>query len=199
MSSSEDLITDINNIISNQTDIFYDSNLIEYNDFLPTKDPVPSIENIYNLKRIENLETNYSFEFLRLLQLVDFEYGHLNEVDYFLRDQFNINVLATRAWIEKIYVNNFYNTSVIIGLLRAISRVDSNKIGDTGILIASTLLLKNDINIREAALNAIESWGTEAGLKILKGIDAGIIETFPNWLKNYYHLVINDLEEQCQS
>lgn len=150
-----------------------------------------STENKFNKARSNNLDKNYTRQFINLLKEEDFEFGYSTRSEEILNEQLKINALATRNWLNEIFIKNFYDQSIIIGILRIIGRFEPSIIFPQGQTIALAALSHSNDEIKELGIRAFEKWCSIESLEILKSLN---VES--DWLKEYIEDVISDFEEQ---
>lgn len=150
-----------------------------------------SEENFFNKNRFEKLRLRFTEKLLTYFVDEDFEYGIKTKADILVKEQLAVNTLATKSWLNDIFVNNFANTNVLMGILRIIARIDYSVISPEGPTLAIAVLSHKDIEIQECGIRAFESWGTLECLKILLNI-----KTTTPWLMTYVNDVISDLQKE---
>jgi len=150
-----------------------------------------STENKLNKARSNNLDKNYTRQFINLLKEEDFEFGYSTRSEELLNEQLKINALATRNWLNEIFIKNFHDHSIIIGILRIIGRFEPSVIFPQGQTIALAALSHSSDEIKELGIRAFEKWCSIESLEILKSLN---VET--PWLNEYVKDVIEDFEEQ---
>lgn len=150
-----------------------------------------STENKLNKARSSNLDKNYTRQFIKLLKEEEFEFGYSTRSEEILNEQLKINALATRNWLNEIFIQNFQDQSIIIGILRIIGRFEPSVIFPQGQTIALAVLSHSNDEIKELGIRAFEKWCSIESLEILKSLN---IES--PWLKEYIKEVISDFEEQ---
>src|SRR5690554_582539 len=167
-----------------------DHNFI-YELLIPTIDTTSSSENKINGNREEYLRKNITPKFLTLIKEEDFEFGFISRSEELIKSQLKINALATRNWLNEIFINHFDNEVVLIGLLRIISRFEENIIFPQGQTIALAALSHSNDEIKELGIRSFEKWCSAESLNILKKLNLN-----STWLQEYVNEVITDLEEQ---
>lgn len=180
---SKELIFDFENetdfdSIFNEIDFLFDAN-------------EDSTENRLNKTRSSILDKNYTRTFINLLKEEDFEFGYSTRSEDMLNEQLKINALATRNWLNEIFIKNFHDQSVIIGILRIIGRFEPSIIFPQGQTIALAALSHSNDEIKELGIRAFEKWCSLESLEILKSISTNV-----SWLNEYIDEVIIDFEEQ---
>jgi len=148
-------------------------------------------ENFINQKRLEFLRSRFSEELLSLLSDEDFEYGVDTKADAMVRRQMSLNKLATKSWLNTLFVENFANSSVLIGLLRIIARLDYVDVYPEGQTMAVAALSNSNAGVQECGVRAFEGWGTVQSLRILENLTVSA-----SWLQDYVDHVVADLRKE---
>jgi hypothetical protein len=175
----------------NRIDKFYPKkrNEITFINIDIKKDNNTSIENEVNNNRISILEQDFTRQLILNIVEEDFEYGMASKAHDIVKEQMKINAMATKDWLSRIYVNNFQNTKILIGILQVISRFGREEIYPIGETIALASLSHKEEVVQETAIRVFESWGGESSLKILENVSVS-----SNWVKEYLDEVISDLK-----
>ncbi len=171
----------INSIITNSNTSFADRLEIERNSI--------SKENDINNNRLYILEKTITRQLISYILDEDFEYGIESKAHTLVKEQMAINSIATKDWLNRIYVDNFNNTEVLIGILRVIARFEREEIYPIGETIALASLSHKDEVVQENAIRAFESWGGQESLEILENVSIS-----SSWVKEYLLEVISDLK-----
>lgn len=186
--------TDFENIETND-DFEIEENDSSFDKFwaeiLASEENSTSTENKINELRIRKIDEHLTQEFIYLLRDEDFEFGYKTRSEELIAEQLNINALATRNWLNKIFLNYYSDEIIIIGILRIIGRFDPVQIFPQGQTIALAALTHQNDEIKELGIRAFEQWCSLESLNILKKLDVK-----KAWLKEYVMEVINDFEEQ---
>jgi hypothetical protein len=148
-------------------------------------------ENFINQRRLEFLRARFTEELLCLLRDQDFEYGVDTKADAMVRQQMSLNKLATKSWLNTLFVENFANSSVLIGLLRIIARLDYVDVFPEGQTMAVAALSNSNIGVKECGVRAFESWGTIQSLEILENLTVSA-----KWLQEYIDHAVADLRKE---
>lgn len=201
MSNLEELINETGNIkfLTERKDIFF-SEIFEssLNDFIIELDDKSdiifnnnndSIENKYNQLRLKQLERDFTQKLKLYILEEPFEYGFETKADKLVIDNLSINSIATKEWINKIYLNNFDNSEYTIGILRLISRLEIEDISPQGPTMAIAALAHQNEEIQETAIRAFENWSSLKHIEILK-----TVQVKSEWLVDYLSSVITNIE-----
>jgi hypothetical protein len=150
-----------------------------------------STENKVNNKRLLELEQKFSKRFISHILEDDFEYGIDFKAHSIVKEQMSVNAAVTKDWLNRIYVANFQNSEILIGILRVIARFEKEEIFPIGHTIAAASLNHKDEIVQETAIRAFESWGGSTSLKILENVTVS-----SKWVKEYLEDVISDLKSE---
>ena len=162
-----------------------------WSEILYSEDDDSSTENKINEARVKKLDNQLTQELIYLLKEEDFEFGYKTRSEQLITEQLQINALATRNWLNEIFLKYYSDETVIIGILRIIGRFDPLHIFPQGQTIALAALTHKNDEIKELGIRAFEQWCSVESLNILKKLDLE-----KNWLQEYVTDVINDFEEQ---
>lgn len=195
-SGSNHEISDKKTVRKNPFDFFInESNIsvynLSYDFFIPSNYSASSSENKINVSKEEYLRKYITPKFLSLVKEEEFEFGFISRSEELIREQLQINALATRNWLNEIFISHFDNEIVLIGLLRIIGRFDESIIFPQGQTIALGVLSHSNDEIKELGIRAFEKWCSAESLSILKKLNLN-----SSWLQDYVNEVITDIEEQ---
>lgn len=149
-----------------------------------------SLENQLNEKRVSFFESKYGNRFLEIIRESVFEYGYDSIADNFFRERFLENKLAAKEWVNKMFIENFGNPEIVTGILRVIAHLSYSDIAPQGPTMALAALSHKLPEVRECGVRALENWGAEECLVILRSVSFT-----ERWLREYTEQVISDLEE----
>ena len=142
-------------------------------------------------KRLEEAETVFTNELISLIQNEEFEYGIDTKADAFVRHYLNLDPPLTKEWINTIFIDNFADVFISVGLLRIIARLDYAEIYPQGQTMALAALSHENTEVKECGVRAYESWGTIDSLNELESLEVGI-----QWLQEYIDNVVSDLRQE---
>ena len=148
-------------------------------------------ENYINRRRLRQLKKEFTPQLIHLIVDSDFEYGIESSVDAFVRNQIKQNRLATKSWLSEIFVEHFGHPTILIGLLRAVSRLSYFDIWPEGIIMAVAALSHTDIEVRECGIRSFENWGNLDSLTVLDNLQVS-----PPWLQDYVRRVVRDIRKE---
>jgi len=147
-------------------------------------------ENGLNEARIE-LQEDFARQLIQCIKEQHFEYGVTSMADNLVAEQMEINTLATKHTINRLFTDNYNKPDILIGLLQIISRIPIEQISPEGYTIATATIPNENIEVKETAIRCFENWGGNKSLTILQGISVNI-----DWLKDYINSIINDIREE---
>lgn len=148
-------------------------------------------ENYVNRRRLLQLKKEFTPQFIHLIVDSDFEYGIESSVDVFIRNQIKQNWLATKSCLSEIFVEHFGHPTILIGLLRVVSRLSYFEICPEGPIMAVAALSHADIEVRECGIRAFENWSNLHSLKVLENLQVS-----PPWLQDYVRRVVRDIRKE---
>ena len=148
-------------------------------------------EDYINQRRLLRLKNQFTPKLLNLILESDFEYGIESEVDVFIRNQMKENSLATKSWLNDIFVEYFANPVILVGILRIISRLSYYEVFPQGQVLATASLSHNDVEVKECGVRAFENWGNLDSIRILENLHVS-----PSWLQGYIDQVLEDLRKK---
>ena len=147
-------------------------------------------ENRMNGARLSNYKLQFSGKFLELIQESELEFGYDSTVDAFLRERLAENALATKEWINSLFIENFADVGIATAILRVIGHLKYHEIAPQGPTIALAALSHVSLEVRECGVRAFENWGTLDCLRILTNLSCA-----EGWMKEYVTQVVSDLQE----
>ena len=148
-------------------------------------------ENSLNRRRSRQFKENYTKEIHRIICEQDFEYGFDSPADLFVRELMEQNEAITKEWLNAIYIEQFSDIRVVIGLLQVVSHLQYPEIYPQGPTMALAALSHANSEVRECGIRAFENWGTIESLNILRNV-----KCTESWMQEYLSQVIKDLEEE---
>ena len=150
-----------------------------------------SIENRLNAQRMKRFRADFSSRLLQLLHEQNFEYGIDTPADKLVRKCFHENEAISKEWINHLFVENFNDQTVLMGILRVLSHFDYQEVAPQGSTIALAALANASAEVRECGIRAFENWGSLQSLKVLENVNCE-----EKWLDDYLKQVIADLQEE---
>ena len=168
-----------------------DNNFLNFNFDFSVLSKNISVENKINTERENFLRKRITNHLINTILEESFEFGLKSKSEIIIEDQLNINALATRNWLNEIFIEYFDDEKIIIGILRIIGRFDERIIFPQGQTIALAALNHKNIEIKELGIRAFENWGTSNSIKVLENIGLDVA-----WLHDYKNQVIEDIKEE---
>ena len=83
-----------------------------------------NLENELNGRRLADLRKRWSHELIALILDEDFEYGFNTRADLMVRSQMEKNAMATKDWLNALFLEHFSEIPILLGILRIIARFD---------------------------------------------------------------------------
>ena len=179
------------NFVPDKEEIETTDLIIQESESSNTTETYPGIENYINKKRLDTLKENFTRELIMLIREEEFEYGLDTKADILVRKKMEQNFLATKEWLNTIFIESFTNTRILLGVLIIISRFDYSMIYPEGQIMATAALSHKNPEIQECSVRAFENWGNRESLNILKNLKVST-----EWLQEYINEVIDDLEKE---
>jgi hypothetical protein len=157
----------------------------------------PVLPRLGNLASAENdfpkpldQQEQFSMTILHLLEVEPIDDGHSHPAEEAMENALKRYKVLAPAWIQAIYLKNFKRPSAAGGILRCIGRLKDDLVEPWGRSMAIRGLSHPELEVREAAVRALEMWGGQDSVEALKVyIDGEPVA----WLKSYASQVINDL------
>ncbi|MCG8776513.1 hypothetical protein G1K67_13510 [Tenacibaculum finnmarkense] len=146
-------------------------------------------ENLLNKKRQEYLNVKVSPILISFLTYEDVDYGVRSEGEKIICEQIEQNSVVALNWINELYIQNFSNEKILVGLLRILGNLDEDDISSIGHVIALASLSHSNTEIKELGVRAFENWSSSKSYSILSNVKVG-----EKWLQEYINQVIKDLE-----
>jgi hypothetical protein len=148
-------------------------------------------ENYINSSRIKELERVFVDQLIALIKDEDFEYGIETQVDALIKEHMAKNALVTKSLLNRIFLEQYTDASIVTGILRIISRFDYYIMYPEGQMMALAALVNKNAEIQECGIRAFENWETLDSLHILENITVSA-----HWLQEYVDEVIADLRRK---
>lgn len=148
-------------------------------------------ENAVNFARLQQYREHFTTGLLSLIAESDFEYGFSSALDTFLQERLSENALATKEWLNSLFVQFFGDVAVATGVLRTAAHLEYDEIAPQGPTMALAALSHTDVEVRECGIRAFENWATRESLNILKKVRCP-----ERWMQEYVTQVVNDLEQE---
>ncbi len=83
------------------------------------------------------------------------------------------------------------NAGIVASILKCLGRLEPNGYIDHGLAIAEAALKHHDVEVRDAAVQMLEEWGSEKAVGIL---DQHLKNEEVDWLRDYIESVLEDLK-----
>lgn len=148
-------------------------------------------ENAANEKRLDQLRRTFSARLIGSIRDEDFEYGVDTKADAMVREQMKLNKLATKSWLNSLFVENFEDTAILTGLLHIVARLEYLEVYPEGQTMALAALSHSDLRVQECGIRAFESWASVESLGVLENVSV-----CSEWLAEYLSQVVSDLRKE---
>ncbi len=152
-----------------------------------------SIENQLNEERLAQFG-RFTSQVIQLVRDSTFEYGCETQLDVFLRDSLARNALATKEWLNDIFLKHMRDIPIVTGILRTLAHFDYEIVRPQGPTMAIAALAHKDPEVRECGIRAFENWESTESLEALENIQCDV-----PWLQEYLLGVVSDLRERFQN
>ena len=143
---------------------------------------------------MDRFRAEFSANILKLLREQDFEYGVDTPADELVRKTFAENQSIAKEWLNQLFVENYDDQTVIMGILRVLSHFKYQEIAPQGPTMALAALSNVSAEVRECGIRAFENWSTLESLEVLKNVKCQ-----EEWLNDYLQQVIADLKEELET
>lgn len=152
-----------------------------------------SLENSLNRQRMDRFRAEFSAKLLKLLREQDFEYGVDTPADELVRKTFSENISIAKEWLNQLFVENYDDQTVLMGILRVLSHFEYQEVAPQGPTMALAALSNVSAEVRECGIRAFENWSTLESLEVLKNVKCE-----EEWLNDYLQQVIAELKEELE-
>lgn len=132
-------------------------------------------------------EANYRSRLLGVLIDEEVEDGILHLAESILEEMLLRYPVTAPIWIQSVFTRTLAVPGLATGLLKCISRLSYDSLGDVATSLVSSGLQHEDVAVREAAVGAVEHWGGEKLLEVLAGHQEG-----ERWMAGYIDQVLSD-------
>ena len=140
--------------------------------------------------RIGVNESHFS-EILSAIDAEPIEDGYRHPAEKLLKLSLIEHSSETILWLHNI-ISRENNASIVASILKCLGRVELEICNDWGFNLVGTALEHPDVEVRDAAVQVLEIWGTAEGIRLLKKHRS---REQVVWLRSYIERVIRDLEE----
>jgi hypothetical protein len=138
---------------------------------------------------IRSKEKEFKYEVVHALNEESIEDGYSHPAENILKETIMMCLPYAVTWIQSLYIENINNHKLAAGILRCIGRLNSNMTKPWGSIMVTGALFHSNVEVREAAVRAIEMWEDYSIIEYLEQRE----EKVP-WLSNYIKQVIKDLK-----
>jgi hypothetical protein len=132
----------------------------------------------------------FKMELLIQIKNSYFETGFLSLADKFLDESIKKHGNLCFKWAYELYQDNHTDEELVLGLLRILAHIPSNKITPECINIAKKSIMQESSSIKESAIMAFENWEYTDAIPLLEKTHFN-----DSFLDGYLQGVIRDLKE----
>jgi hypothetical protein len=127
-----------------------------------------------------------------LIESEPLEDGVSHPIEQRLKDELTNNPSGAPEMIQRLFDEWSEQPSFAAVLLRCLGRLHPAIVGEWGLRLASKAISHQDVEVRDAAVSALELWGGNSAREALQKY----VEQEPvSWLARYMKQVIADLSE----
>jgi hypothetical protein len=112
--------------------------------------------------------------------------GVTHHSESILRDALNKSPKTVHAWIADNWENET-NAGILASLMKCIGRLSWDEVLVWGLDATQASLQHSDIEVRDAAVQAIELWNSPEAIQLLRGHEEGV-----DWLRDYIAQILSD-------
>lgn len=159
------------------------------NDFIGGSSTSSSQEQTKPSKFIRSKEKEFKLEVIHALNEESIEDGYSHPAENIMQETIMTYSPYAGIWIQSLYIENLNNHKLAAGILRCIGRLNSKISKPWGSIMVTGALFHSDVEVREAAVRAIEMWEDYSVIGYLEQRE----EKVP-WLSDYIKQVIKDLK-----
>lgn len=190
MKSSNNLKKLDENISLNWGSSFYFKNNLNFSaSSMTMKVSLLQSTSVYDEKLNIQAKKVFVDKIIKLIKEGDFEFGYENKIDEFVDTHIKKNGSLTKEWLNDIYLKNYSNKTILLGILRIFSRMDLKYANPQGPTMALGVLSNSDSEIVEMGIRAFENWSSYGHIKVLKQLQLP-----EGWLNEYLISVVKNLE-----
>ena len=139
---------------------------------------------------IDVSKSHFTSEILSAIDAEPVEDGYWHPAEKLLRLSLIDHSSETNLWLRSI-ISSESNASIVASILKCLGRVELEICNDWGFNLVGTALDHPDVEVRDAAVQVLEIWGTTEAIRLLKKHRS---REQVVWLQSYIERVIQDLE-----
>ncbi|MCH7840306.1 MAG: hypothetical protein IID38_08745 [Planctomycetes bacterium] len=142
-----------------------------------------------DLTRIDHQYIRFRSKLIAALLDEPIEDGVTHPAEHVIDEALRTNSSECRDWLSRVLVEHYQTRpSISASIVRCIGRLEYDQVGRWGMRVADHALRDKDVEVREAAVRALEAWGGCEALSILRSHSDSLA-----WLNEYVGQVIVDL------
>ena len=147
-------------------------------------------EPLNRFRRNDVSESQFTSEILSAIQAEPVEDGYCHPAEKLLKRSLIEHSSETIRWLHNI-ISRENNASIAASILKCLGWVEFEICNDWGFNLVGTALEHPDVEVRDAAVQVLEIWGTTEAIRLLKKHRS---REQVVWLQRYIERVIQDLE-----
>ena len=131
----------------------------------------------------------FASQILAAIEAEPVEDGYSHPAELLLKHAVIDQPIETVLWLYNI-VSSESNGSIVAAVLKCLGRIEVQLCRWWGFQLIATALEHPDIEVRDAAVQVLETWGTDEAVRLLK---QRMSRERVDWLRSYIERVIEDL------
>ncbi|TET33368.1 MAG: hypothetical protein E3J72_16910 [Planctomycetota bacterium] len=144
------------------------------------------ISNVYEIIKRLREEAVSKEEFLASFESEPIEDGYTHVSEEILRNSLSNHKLGAILWLYDI-IRNVNNPATLASVIRCIGRLDAEEINSFGLTLAGKALLHKEVEVRDAAVQALEAWDSPESIELLRSHSES-----KSWLKDYIDSILEE-------
>lgn len=143
----------------------------------------------FDLTRIDRQYIRFRSKLVAALLDEPIEDGVTHPAEDVIDENLRINSYECRDWLSRAIAEHYQaRPSISASIVRCVGRLEYDRVGHWGMQVADDALRHRDVEVREAAVRALEAWGGCEAVGMLRAHRDSVA-----WLNEYVSQVIVDL------
>ncbi len=126
-------------------------------------------------------------QIMYLLKSEPYEDGYIHPAEEWIEKFINEDKESAVRWFEEV-ISNHESRSMAASLLECIGQLEAQEVEGWGLKLAGQALKDKNIEVRDAAVEALASWGTPSAASLLKSHYEEV-----EWLRGYISRIIEEI------
>jgi hypothetical protein len=145
----------------------------------------------FQLTRDDKKYVSFRSKLIAALLEAPMEDGITHPAEELIDEALRAGTSDCRDWLSRVLVEHYEaRPSISASIVRCVGRLEYDQVGHWGMHVADDALRHEDVEVREAAIRALEDWGGCEALRLLRSHRDSVA-----WLSEYVSQVIADLSE----